>query len=121
MVTHSKEYRARTTVLVPLDGGRCGEWGPCPDLPDTLGETRIRSCEDLTITLESHGGFVARLLNVLYSAFRLLARSRTTGGLAGWSEWTRSDSGMWVPVDAPWSGCDHGQHVPGYTELVRAA
>jgi len=101
-------------VLVPAPGSKTGAWITCPDLPDVLGEARIRSCEDLAVVVESEGGIVARLLRMLaqYKAFRLLARERWTGALAGWVEWVRDESGAWQQWDDPWTGCDAGQHCP---------
>lgn len=115
MTTHREEYMVQTSVLVPAPGSETGAWIDCPDLPDVLGEARIRSCEDLTAVMESQGGIVARLLRLVAHcrAFRLLARERWTGTLAGWVEWVRNEvSGAWQQWDEPWTGCDAGQHCP---------
>lgn len=128
MVTHREEYRVQTTVIVPalggVQGGKCdGQWVVCPDLPAVLGDNRIRSCEDLSVTLDSQGGIVATLLRAMseHRWFRLLARDRTTEGLAGSVEWVRSpETGLWVQFDEPWTACAFGQHKPAATMLLAA-
>ncbi|MEU3060632.1 hypothetical protein [Streptomyces subrutilus] len=128
MVTHRKEYRVQTRVIVPTHEGNNGGlneglWGACPELPAVLGEVRIRSCDDLSVALDAHGGTVARLLRAMagYKWFRVLARDRHTEGLAGSVEWVRSpETGLWVQWDEPWTACDYGQHEPAATMLLAA-
>ncbi|MFB6955264.1 hypothetical protein ACFCXP_37095 [Streptomyces niveus] len=128
MVTHREEFSVRTTVIVPMHGGNdggknAGAWGGCPELPAVVGEARIRSCEDLSITLDTQGGIVARLLRAMseHRWFRLLARDRATEGLAGSVEWVRSpETGLWVQWDEPWTACAYGQHEPAATLLLAA-
>ncbi|MFG2147503.1 hypothetical protein ACGFRG_25455 [Streptomyces sp. NPDC048696] len=55
-----------------------------------------------------------------YTGFRVLARDRQTEGLAGSVEWVRSETGMWVQWDEPWTGCAYGQHMPAHTLLLAA-
>ncbi|MEU1018507.1 hypothetical protein [Streptomyces sp. NPDC005898] len=127
MVTHRKEFRVQTRVIVPShelnNGGNEGVWGECPELPAVLGEVRIRSCDDLSVALDAHGGTVARLLRAVaqHKWFRLLARDRATEGLAGSVEWIRSpETGLWVQWDEPWTACAYGQHEPAATMLLAA-
>ncbi|MGW2425081.1 hypothetical protein ACWC0C_38565 [Streptomyces sp. NPDC001709] len=123
MVTHREEFHVQTTVIVPMHGGKNGQWVECAELPNVLGENRIRSCNDLTITLEAEGGVVARLLRAVaeYTWFRLLARDRETCGLAGSVEWVRNpETGLWQQWDEPWTACAYGQHQPIPTLLLAA-
>ncbi|MGW8975115.1 hypothetical protein [Streptomyces platensis] len=122
MVTHSKEYRVLTSVIVPvLDRGN-GAWGACPELPDVLGECVIRSCDDLWVIVESQGGVVARLLRAIekYSGFRLLARDDRSHALAGSVEWVRNAAGLWVQWDEPVTACAYGDHGPTVTVRLAA-
>ncbi|MFH8593072.1 hypothetical protein [Streptomyces rimosus] len=117
MVTHSNEFDVATSVLVPvLVGGERVVWGECPEFPGVFGEDRIRSCTDLTTVVQSQGGVVARLVERLrldVPGFRLLAREREAGTLAGGVEWVRDKHfGLWRQYDEPWTACDYGQHVP---------
>ncbi|GAA3856246.1 hypothetical protein GCM10023084_07670 [Streptomyces lacrimifluminis] len=114
MVTHSKEFYVRTTVIVPMIEGNNGGWMACPELPDVLGEDTVRSCGDLRLIVETQGGVVAHLLRAIaqYTGFRLLVRDRRTGALAGSVEWVRNDAGVWVQWDEPVTACAYGQHRP---------
>ncbi|MEU7191682.1 hypothetical protein [Streptomyces sp. NPDC045369] len=126
MVTHSNEYDVATSVLVPvLVGGERVVWGASRELPGVFGEDRIRSCADLTMVVQSQGGVVARLIERLridVGGFRLLARERETGTLAGAVEWMRdAHFGLWRQYDEPWVACAYGQHVPPMVARPRGA
>ncbi|WP_461005551.1 hypothetical protein [Streptomyces capparidis] len=116
MTTHSAGV-VLVSAWVPELGDNRLDWHPCPDLPSPVGEERITTCTDMGAVLRAQGALVARLLARIghYDGFRLLARARLSGDLAGSSEWYLSpETGIYLPYpEGVWSACDYGQHCHG--------